>query len=111
MFALLRGSPFLKEIKMVIDTVEKNSGINECPLCNSYKNMRITSESSFYETKGRNGFCLIYLECNNCHLGIWSHGCKLNSYEGHRDFLARRWNKLRGETNEKKQTSISLQGV
>ncbi len=85
---------------MVLDTVDKNSGINECPLCKSYKNMRITSESSFYETKGMDGYCLIHLECNNCNLQMWSHGCKLNSYKGHRDFLARRWNKLGGEANE-----------
>lgn len=88
---------------MVTDTVEKNSGINACPLCKSYKNMEITSESAFYESKRKDGYCLIRLECRNCNLEIWSHKCRLNSYKGHRDFLARRWNKLGGEENESVQ--------
>lgn len=78
----------------------ENDGINPCPLCGSYKSMSITSESSFYEAKGRNGFCLILLECNSCNLQMWSHKCNSVSYKVHKDFLARRWNKLGAKSTD-----------
>ncbi len=92
----------------------KDDGFNPCPLCNSHKNMRITSERTFYEMKGREGSVLVHLECIACNLQLWSHNCKSKSYKGHKDYLVERWNKLGGKANESIQNRkehISAQGA
>ena len=82
------------------DYLTAESGFKPCPICGSYKRLVITNEQSFYETKGREGYILIHLGCNNCNLELWSHRCKEPSYSKHREWVKRRWNMLGGERRE-----------
>ena len=88
-----------------MEKVRAEQGFNPCPLCGKYDRLEITSRDGFYSFKGEHGVSVVWINCNRCHIEIWSHNCDSGYYTHHLDFLASRWNKLANteQTKERKE--------